>query len=135
MKKLIAILLLLSIALSFVSCKSKKDEITCYDIAEAYEDAGYYVKHGEHNDEDEYCYCNLIIRESEDSDSDAIYFTTYFTVEDAKAAKKLDKYNLVIWLFSTILGESRWLKAKTYGKIEYTYYKAKMVKPFNKLIK
>ena len=38
MKKLIAILLLLSIALSFVSCKSKKDEITCYDIAEAYED-------------------------------------------------------------------------------------------------
>ena len=33
------------------------------------------------------------------------------------------------------MGESRWLKTGTYGKIEYSYYSSELIKPFNELIK
>ena len=46
-----------------------------------------------------------------------------------------DKYNLAVWLYATVSGESRWLKTGTYGKIEYSYYNSKLIKPFNELIK
>ena len=40
----------------------------------------------------------------------------------------------ILWQ-STQSGESRWLKTGTYGKIEYSYYNSKLIKPFNELIK
>ena len=138
MKKIISIILLLSFALSFTACGNSTEpkEISCEEIIAAYEDAGYFVTHGEHKDETEnsqLCYIKASL--TEDSDSDYIYFITCFTDEQAKEAAETDKYNLAVWLYAAVSGESRWLKTGTYGKIEYSYYNSKLIKPFNELIK
>ena len=138
MKKIISIILLLSLCFSFTACGNSAEpkEISCEDIIKAYEDAGYFVTHGEHKDEAEssqLCYIKASL--TEDSDSDYIYFITCFTDEQAEEAAKTDKYNLAVWLYATVSGESRWLKTGTYGKIEYSYYNSKLIKPFNELIK
>jgi hypothetical protein len=137
MKKIISTLLLLSFCFSFAACgKSEPKEISCEEIIEAYEDAGYYVAHGEHKDEaDSTQQCYIKASLSENTDSDYIYFTTCFTEEQAEKARKIDKYNLFIWLYATVSGESRWLKTGTYGKIEYSYYNSELIKPFDELTK
>ena len=138
MKKIISIILLLSLCFSFTACDNTTEpkEITCEDIIKAYEDAGYYVTHGEHKDEAEssqLCYIKANL--TEDSDSDYIYFITCFTEKQAEETAETDKYNLAVWLYAAVSGESRWLKTGTDGKIEYSYYNSKLIKPFNELIK
>ena len=137
MKKIISIILLLSFAVSLTACGNTAEpkEITCEDIIKAYEDAGYRVIHGAHQDESEssqLCYIRVDL--TEEPDSDYIYFTTYFTEEQAEEARKRDEYNLIIWFYASINGESRWLKTGTYGKIEYSYYNPNLIKPFNELV-
>ena len=138
MKKIISIILLLSFALSLTACGNRTEpkEISCEDIIKAYEEAGYYVTHGAHKDEAEssqLCYIKANL--TEDPDSDYIYFITCFTEEQAEEAHETDKYNLAIWLYATVSGESRWLKSGTYREIEYSYYNSEMIKPFKELIK
>ena len=137
MKNIISIILLLAFALSLTACGNTTEpkKITCEDIINAYEDAGYYVTHGAHKDESEdsqLCYIRVDL--TEEPDSDYIYFTTYFTEEQAEEARKTDEYNLIIWFYASISGESRWLKTGTYGNIEYSYYNFELIKPFNKLV-
>ena len=136
MKKIISLFLLLSTCFLFVACdKSKPKEISCEEIIEAYENAGYYVTHGKHqNETDGSQLCYIKANLSEDPDSDYIYFITCFTEEQAEETEKIDKYNLVKWLYATVVGESRWLKTGTYGRIEYSYYNSKLIRPFNELI-
>ena len=138
MKKILSIILLLSFALSLAACGNNIEpkEISCEDIIKAYEDEGYYVTHGAHKTQAEssqLCYIKANL--TEDSDSDYIYFITCFTEEQAEETAETDKYNLAVWLYATVSGESRWLKTGTYGKIEYSYYNPKLIKPFNELIK
>lgn len=136
MKRIIALFLLLTMALTFSSCGSKPDEITCEDVIKVYEDAGYYVKHSQHHEDDYYCICTISIRKSEaDYEGDHIYFAFFRTAKEAKADAKQTKYNIVKWIFALAFGEARWLKSKTYGKISYSYYNSDMVKPFKTLIK
>ena len=139
MKKILSIILLLSFVLSLAACgnhTTAPKEISCEDIIKAYEDAGYYVTHGAHKDEAEsgqICYIKANV--TADSDSDYIYFITCLTEEQAEEAREIDEYNLFVWFYATISGESRWLKTGTYGKIEYSYYNPDLIKPFNELIK
>lgn len=137
MKKLLSLLLLFSFALSFVACgESEPREISCGDIIKAYEDAGYVVSHGKHHEESEYSWqCIIEAEDSENPDENYIYFTTYFTEEQAEEAAESGKYHAVIWMIAVMYGEWRWLKSGNYGKIEYTYYDTKMIKPFNKMIR
>ena len=110
-------------------------ELSCEDIIKAYEDAGYFVTHGEHKTQAEsaqLCYIKASL--TEDPNSDYIYFITCFTEEQAKKAAETDKYNLAVWFYAAVSGEPRWLKTGTYGKIEYSYYNSKLIKPFNELI-
>ena len=138
MKKVFSFLLLLSLAFSLAACGSNAEpkELTCDEIVQAYEDAGYYVIHGEHKDETEssqLCYIKASI--SEDSDSDYIYFVTCFTEEHAEGLAKSDEYNLGVWFYATVMGEHRWLKTGSYGNIAYSYYNSELIEPFNELIK
>jgi len=138
MRKTVAILLIISLALSLAACgeKSEIKEISCEDIISAYETAGYYVTHGEHNEEAEserLCYIKASL--TDDDGSDYIYFITCFSEEGAKEAQKTDKYNIFVWFYAAIGGEWRWLKTGTYGKIEYSYYNSELIKPFRELIK
>lgn len=138
MKKAVASLLLCAFMLSLFACGRSEEikNVSCDDIIKAYEKAGYYVSHGAHKDESEgsqLCYIKANI--SEEDDSDYIYFITCFTEEQAKQAAETDKYNIAVWLYASAVGESRWLKSGTYGKIEYSYYNSELFKPFKDLIK
>ena len=137
MKKIVILLLLCLLVLSLTACggETVPKDISCEDIIQVYEDAGYYVSHGGHRDEADSAHqCYIKASVSEDSGSDYIYFTTYFTAEDAKEAAEVQKYNLLIWFYATVCGESRWLKTGTYGKIEYSYYNSELIRPFNELV-
>ena len=138
MKKILSILLLLSLCFLFAACDNSTEpkEISCEDIIKAYEDAGYCVSHGEHKmqaESSQLCFVKASL--TEETDSDYIYFRTYFTEEQAKDAAEIEKYGFAVWLYATVSGESRWLKTGTYGKIEYSYYNPKLIKPFNELTK
>ena len=137
MKKILAALGLLPFIFSFVSCNTNTEEkdITCEEIVKVYEDAGYYVSHGRHQEKDFPYYCHITVKKNEtDVEADHIYFTTYWTKEQAEEAAEVDEYHFVKWLIGLPLGEYRWLSVGTYGKIEYSYYDSEMIKPFNQLI-
>ena len=115
---------------------SEPKEITCEDIIRAYEDAGYFVTHSAHQDEGESSQlCYIKANATEASNSDYIYFTVCFTEQQAKDVRETDKYNLFIWFYATVSGESRWLKTGTYGNIAYSYYNSEFIKPFQELIR
>ena len=132
-------LLLFALTISLAACDkpdSEPRELSCDEIISAYEDAGYYVVHGEHKDEAEgsqRCYIKASI--SEEPQSDYVYFITCFTEEAAEEAARTDEYNLAAWLFASMNGENRWLESGTYGKIEYSYYNPELIEPFEELIK
>ena len=76
MKKIISIILLLSFCFSFTACGNSTEpkEISCEDIIKAYEDAGYYVTHGEHKDAaDSSQLCYIKANLTKEPDSDYIY--------------------------------------------------------------
>lgn len=138
MKRLLCILLLVSLSLSLFSCRRAEEKtITCTDIVEVYEQAGYYVVHKDYaDDEDAPELCFIIVKTSEESDpDDDLYFTTYRTEKEAQAAADTDRYHIVTWIFASLFGEHRLLKSGSYGTITYGTYNRKMLKPFKSLIK
>lgn len=133
MKRVISLLLLCTLVFSLVGCKSEPEqnvrELSCYDIAEVYRNNGFTVFHGEHNKEGASYLCDVIC----ESTNDTVCFTTFFTAEDALVAHEKGQYHIVLWFYSSIMGESRWLKCDNYGKITYTYYDKNSLAPFNLL--
>ena len=137
MKKIISILLLLSLCFSFTACgKSEVKEISCEEIIAAYEEAGYYVLYHGHEDDESYhdlgYYCAFEVRDP-DNENNYMYVHRYFSEEDAKAACKERQFNPVLWLFFGIFGEWRWLHVRCYGNIEYETFDYKMLRPLEKL--
>ena len=132
-KKICFLVSILVIAIFITSCESEPKElkdISCEEIALAYETAGYFVYHGEHNYEND-CYCHIIVQKEKDSINNGfIYFDFYNSPDAAKSAAKGTEYNIVLWLFSAIHGELRWLNSKSYGNIHYHYYDVNMTVPF-----
>ena len=93
--------------------------------------------HGHENDEvynDLGQYCAFEIRDPDNEDN-YMYVHRYFNEEDAKAASKEEKYNLILWLFFGIFGERRWLHTGCYGDLTYSTFDRKMIKPLQELIK
>ena len=138
MKKIISILLLLSIVLSLTACSSSEpEEITCEEIIAAYKEAGYSVLyHGHENDEcynDLGQYCAFEIRDP-DNDDNYMYVHRYFKTEDARTASKEEAWNPILWLFSLIYGEWRWLLTGYYGDLTYSTFDWKMAIPLYELI-
>ena len=133
MKRFFSLIFLCSLMLSLVGCKSVPEEnareLSCYDIADVYSRYGFEVFHGEHNKEGSKYICDVICQ----SDDDTVCFTTFFTEEDARNAHENGQYNIVLWFYSSLMGESRWLKCDNYGKITYTYYEKNSLAPLNLL--
>ena len=107
MKKIISILLLLSLCFSFTACvKSEPKEISCEEIIAAYEDAGYSVLyHGHENDESYHdlgMYCCFEIRDPDNEDN-YMYVSRYFSAEDAKAACEERQFNVILGSFLAFL--------------------------------
>lgn len=138
MKKIISILLLLAICLSFTACSSSAPkELSCEEIIKAYKDAGYSVLYHGHEQDEVYNdlgqYCAFEIRDPNNEDN-YMYVHRYFSEEDAKAAYKEQQFNPILWLFFGIFGEWRWLHVRCYGNIVYETFDYKMLFPMYKLI-
>ena len=139
MKKIISIVLLLSLCFSFTACgnSSEPKEISCEEIIAAYEDAGYTVLyHGHENDtvyNDLGQYCAFEIRDPDNEDN-YMYVHRYFNEEDAKAANEEAEFHPVLWLFFGIFGEWRWLHTGCYGDMTYETFDRKMIKPLKELM-
>ena len=134
MKKSLSLLLLFVLLFSCMSCKESTDngpvrDIACSDIAAAYTRAGFQVYHGEHNTENAEYLCDVICESADDT----VCFTTYFTEEAAKTACENGQYNIVIWFYALMMGESRWLKCDNYGKLTYTYFEKSSLAPLETL--
>ena len=137
MKKLLCVLLLLSLTLPFAACgKNDMRAVDCADIISAYEDEGYCVTHTQRCNEEGHPYrCYIVVQSYEENKpSDDLYITTYWTDEEATKAAKADRYNVVIWFYALVNGEHRWLKTGTYGAIEYSTYNRELLKPLKQLI-
>ena len=139
MKKLITVLLLISLCFSFSSCiKTEPREISCEEIIAAYKDAGYSVLyHGHENDtayNDLGIYCSFEVRDPESEDN-YLYIDRYFTAEQAKDASKEQRSNPILWLFFGVFGEWRWLHTGCYGDIAYSTFEYKMLKPLRELMR
>lgn len=139
MKRIISIILLFSLAMSFMACDNPEPkEITCEDIIAAYKEAGYSVLYHGHDNDTVYndlgIYCSFEIRDQNNEDN-YMYVNRYYTVEEAKAASDERQFNLVLWIFFGIFGEWRWLHVGCYGDIEYETFEYKMLKPLKGLMK
>lgn len=135
MKKLTAFFIVALFAFVLAACtETEPKEITCDEIIEVYEDAGYTVLHNHYDNSDEHDrWCSMNIEDPEKPDNNYMYINRYYTEEDAKAAKENDEYHIVIWLFAFPFGEHRWLKSGSYGTIQYSSYNSEMIELFEAL--
>ena len=133
MKKKILLLAILMTLTSLTSCGYNK-EITCQDVINVYEEAGYGVFHSVTTDSNGYdwdCYVKCTALNSDD----AIYFHFFETKEEAEAYSSEGEWNILLYLYSIIVAdEPIWVTTKTYNNIAIDYTDYYTYKPFKTLI-
>ena len=136
MKKYISILMLFLSVISLASCDSQNitsdKEITCEDIIKVYEEAGYDIFHKEttEQDYDWECYVKCIAPDSDDY----IFFYIFDTNEEAVNYADEREWNILLYFFSELFGDSSWLKTKSYNNIAIEYDQNELYVPFESLI-
>ncbi len=120
------------LTLTFSSCSEKEPkDITCEEIIDAYEKAGYTVSHNESEGFEYDCYINV---ESKDGEDD-IYIHRFSAAEEAASRGEEREYHVLIWLFSVIYGDPTWVYTEVYDVYEIEYTNKALYKPFKSLIK
>ena len=136
-KKILSIITIFVFSFMVTSCnKTEPKDLNCTEIIQAYEDAGYtnvFHKHSDEENDNQECY--IIIYETEESDSDLVEINIYSSIDAAKDAASKKKYNVVLWLLSSFMGETRWLESGYQGKVEYSSYNSKLLEPLKELFK
>ncbi len=128
-RRSVCIILCICAVLSLGACAAKEQpEITCDEVAAAYEAAGYSVFHN-HAPEIGNMVCYLEIHNDDDAQ---ILFHFYETAEEAEA-EQLD-WNVLLWLYSVIYGDPTWVHTETYRNIEIEYTDKSLYTVFEKLI-
>ena len=137
MKRIVSVLLLLSIAFSFSACTHIQKEVSCEDIIAAYENAGYTMGHHLHEDpvylEEGIC-CSLLFEDPDDPEKNYIYIERHNTTNGAYQAAEESEYNLVLWFISLVHGEGRWLRSEQFGTLHCTTFEKKMLKPLQSIV-
>lgn len=133
MKKLLALCLTVVLFIfSLTSCNTHNKEITCQEVIDIYEEAGYSVFHCEHNPGNPELMC--YIKCTAPNSDDYIFFHFYKTNESAEAYISEGEWNILLYLYSAILGEPTWITTKTYNNIAIEYNQSYLYKPFKKLL-
>ena len=135
MKKFIAVCLTFLLFL-FSACNSvvkTERNISCEDVINVYQNAGFEVFHKPTTAEklEWECY----VKVTDPVTQDYIFFYFFETHEQAVSYSDHRQYNLLIWLFSIIFGDSRWLTTEVYNNIEIEYDNYDLYKPFKDLVK
>ncbi len=137
-KRTVAIILLLAMALSVSACSVRDGrEVSCEEIIAAYREAGYVLCY--HNHDDPVYYelneaCHMELEDPGDPEKNYIYITRYFTEEDAEEMEKERRFNVILWLFFGVFGEWRWLKSGVYGDVYYESFDYKIISPLKELM-
>ena len=133
MKKKILLLATLMTLISLTSCGNNK-EITCQDVINVYEEAGYGVFHSELTDQENGGY-NCYVACTAPNLDDTIYFHFFKTKEEAEEYSSEGEWNILLYLYSIIAAdEPIWVTTKTYNNIAIDYTDYYTYKPFKKLI-
>ena len=134
----LTIMMLILFSFNLASCyHSDYHDVSCDEILDAYDSAGYTISYHNHNDPVHYEFnelCNIKIEDPTDPERNYIYITRYPTVEDAEAMVKEQQFNPVLWFTFGIYGEWRWLKNGNYGDIYYATFDSKMIDPLKSLM-
>lgn len=134
--KLILILSLFFSVTFLASCDNQNitgdKEITCEDIIKVYEEAGYDIFHKETTDQDYdwECYVKCTAPDSDDY----IFFYIFDTNEEAVNYADEWEWNILLYFFSELFGDSSWLKTKSYNNITIEYDQNELYVPFESLI-
>lgn len=131
-KRVFAFLIILFITITLSACNNvEQKELTCGEIIQAYEEAGYANIFHEENESNEFY---IIIYKTENINFDLAEINIYSSTEAAKDAANKKRYNIAIWFISAFLGETRWLESGHYGNIQYSSYDSKLLKPLKELL-
>ena len=114
-------------------CRAEVKKISCDDIIEAYEKAGYQVFHHDSTEEENKwnCYVTAQVKDGEDY----IFFHFFDSESEAEDYADAQEWNVILWFYSLVSSQSTWINTKTYGNIEYEYEQNALLKPFRELIK
>ncbi len=129
-KRIMCILLCLSIVCAFSGCSGEQREVSCEEVTAAYEAAGYEVFH-KHPAEG-YAYSCYI--EVENEADERIFFHFFDTEQEAQSYANERQYNALIWVFSVIYGDPTWVHTTSYKNIEIEYADKSLYEIFDKLI-
>ena len=136
MKKFILLIVTIFLAITLSSCDNNNmvsdKEITCEDIINIYEEAGYEIFHKETTDQDYNwnCYVKCTVPDSDDY----IFFYIFDTNEEADNYADERDWNILLYFFSELFGDSSWLKTKSYNNIAIEYDQSELYKPFESLM-
>ncbi len=130
-KRVICLLLCILPVLSLAACTADGPEVTCEQVVEAYQAAGYEVTHiHPYTAGNSVCYVHT--RNEAGGD---IFIEFFETEEEAEEYADQRQCNVLIWLFSAIYGDPTWMHTETYKNIEIEYTDKKLYEPFEALIK
>ena len=136
MKKFILLIIAIFLVITLSSCDNdnivSEKEITCEDIIKVYEKAGYEIFHKETTDQDYdwNCYVKCTAPDSDDY----IFFYIFDTNEEASNYADGRDWNILLYFFSELFGDSSWLKTKSYNNIAIEYDQKELYKPFESLL-
>ena len=136
MKKFILLIIAIFLVITLSSCDNdnivSEKEITCEDIIKVYEKAGYEIFHKETTDQDYdwNCYVKCTAPDSDDY----IFFYIFDTNEEACNYADGRDWNILLYFFSELFGDSSWLKTKSYNNIAIEYDQNELYVPFESLI-
>ena len=136
MKKFILLIIAIFLIITLSSCDNdnivSEKEITCEDIIKVYEKAGYEIFHKETTDQDYdwNCYVKCTAPDSDDY----IFFYIFDTNEEACNYADGRDWNILLYFFSELFGDSSWLKTKSYNNIAIEYDQNELYVPFDSLI-
>ena len=136
MKKFILLIVTIFLTITLSSCDNDNmvsdKEITCEDIISVYEEAGYEIFHKETTNQDYNwnCYVKCTAPDSDDY----IFFYIFDTNEEADNYADERDWNILLYFFSELFGDSSWLKTKSYNNIAIEYDQSELYKPFESLM-
>ena len=134
--KLILILSLFFSVTFLASCSSQNitsdKEVTCEDIKKVYEEAGYEIFHKETTEQD--CDWNCYLKCTAPDSDGYIFFYIFDTNEEAVNYANEREWNILLYFFSELFGDSLWLKTKSYNNITIEYDQNELYVPFESLI-
>ena len=132
MKQLLLFAFLLIVVSPTIAQNVKSRRVDTEDVVTLLKEAGYDIFHKEttEQDYDWECYVKCIAPDSDDY----IFFYIFDTNEEAVNYADEREWNILLYFFSELFGDSSWLKTKSYNNIAIEYDQNELYVPFESLI-